>query len=425
MWDILILLILIGANGLLALSEIAVISSNKYKLEKLAAQGFDQAKVILTFKADPQFFLSAIQVGITLVGVFAGAFGGVRLTGYLTSLFHWTGLPVELLYKVVLFSTLIIITYANILLGELLPKTIALHAPERMAIKMAPFITAIARIFNPAVRLLQISLKVLNKWFGLTVKRSDQISEDDIRSLIKIANSEGTLINKEAEMLQNIFRFANRYALQIMTPASKLNWLDLADFDMAKKTLTAHHHTKFLVAQGQLSTLHGYISTRDLLSTPLNAPSDILKILRQPVELQKEENAIDILEKFGQSGTYIGVVRDHQQKIIGIITLHDLIEGVFGMLPIKGELIEAPITRREDGSLLVNGQVLMDEIMEHMPVADAIESEERFETIALLIIKRHQGQLPPVGFKCTRFGLQFEVVDLDGYSIDKVLISKL
>jgi putative hemolysin len=424
MWDILILMLLISANGLLALSEIAVISSNKYKLEKLAAQGYNHARTILAFKADPHFFLSSIQVGITLVGVFAGAFGGVRLAGYLVPILSWTGLPDVLLNKVVLFGTLLIITYVNILLGELLPKTIALHAPEKMAIKMAPFVIGISRLFNPAVKSLQISLKILNKWLGLTVKRSDRITEDDIRSLIKIANSEGTLVNKEAEMLQNIFRFANRYALQIMTPASKLNWLDLSDFEMAKQILKSHHHTKFLVGRGQLNHLLGYISSRDLLSINLDSTSDILKILRQPVELQKEENAIEILERFGHSGIYIGVVRDHQQKVLGIITLHDLIEGVFGMLPIKGELIEAPITKREDGSILVNGQVLMDEIMEHIPVDGSIPDEERFETIALLVIKRNQGKLPPVGFKCIRFGLHLEVMDLDGYSIDKVLISK-
>jgi len=420
--DILYLLILIFCNGLLALAEIAVISSDINIIRSAADKGNKNAKIVEHFKLNPQQFLSSIQVGITLVGTFAGAYGAVRLSDYVMPLFSAMGAPEAWAYRYSVIVIILTITYLNILFGELVPKTIALQFPEKMAIKLSKVISIFATIFKPVVFLLTKSTQFVTYLLGIKQDNNLDISEDEIRSLIKLANKQGVLENKETELLQNIFRFANRYAQQIMTPIKSIAWLNISDDEYSRKIILQSAHTKYLVSDQNIKNVKGYLNIRDILMDNFTSDFRIRDYLSTPVELKKQDNALEILEKFSTAKCYFGIVRDHSESVIGIITLHDLVEGIFGILPMKGRVIEMPIYIRDDGSLLVSGNVLLDEIIDHLKVEVEIDDAIRFETIAHLIVSLQPGIIPKGGQSIKFENLCLEIVDVDGIEIDKVLI---
>lgn len=422
--DIVLLFILIGGNGILALAEIAVISANLNLIRTESAKGNPQAIIVEQFKMHPQKFLSSIQVGITLVGILAGAIGGVRLANYLVPTFEWLGLSNSWAFSLSVGFVIVMITYLNILFGELIPKTIALQQPEKMALKLSKFVYYFAAIFTPVVYLLTKSTQIVSKLLGIDDVPSDIISEEEIRSLIKLANKQGVLENKETELLQNIFRFANRYAQQIMTPAKELSWLDTSDLKSARKIIQSSPHTKYIVAEGDINQIVGYLNIRKMMNDDLPAAYDIREYVSTPVYLNKGDNATVILEKFSLDRCYFGIVLDYNKNVLGIVTLHDLIEGIFGDLPLKHEIIEPPITVRDNGSLLVSGHVLLDEIIEYLPGTYTFKDEVRFETVANLLLDIYPDIRPQTGHVFELESLRIEIIDIDGVEIDKVLVTK-
>jgi len=422
MMDILYLVLLITCNGLLALAEIAVISSDINIIRSAAEKGNRNARIVEQFKQNPQKFLSSIQVGITLVGILAGAFGAVRLSEYLLPVIISMGIPENWAFRLSVITIIVTITFFNILFGELVPKTIALQYPERMAIKLSKFISVFSRIFSPVVYILTKSTKIVSFLIGIPEQNQRDISEDEIRTLIKLANRQGVLEKKETELLQNIFRFANRYAQQIMTPAKNIAWLDINDDIKSRSIIYKSAHTKYLVCDGNINNVSGYLNIRDVFMNELDVDFSIKNYLSTPVILSKQDNALEILEKFSVVKCYFGVVKDFDRRVLGIITLHDLIEGIFGILPMKGRVVEMPIHLREDGSLLVSGSVLVDEIMDLIALEPPIDDTIRFETIAHLMVSNQPGIIPKGGHVLRFNNLCLEIVDVDGIEIDKVLI---
>lgn len=422
--DIILLFILIGGNGVLALAEIAVISANLNLIRTESAKGNPQAIIVEQFKMQPQKFLSSIQVGITLVGILAGAIGGVKLADHLVPTFEWMGLSNSWAFSLSVGFVIVMITYLNILFGELIPKTIALQQPEKMALKLSRFVYYFASIFSPVVYLLTRSTQIVTKLLGIDDVASDTISEDEIRSLIKLANKQGVLENKETELLQNIFRFANRYAQQIMTPVREISWLDTSDLKSARKIIQSSPHTKFIVADGDINQIVGYLNIRKMMNDELPADYDIREYISTPVYLEKGDNATVILEKFSTARCYFGIVLDYKKRVLGIVTLHDLIEGIFGDLPLKHEIIEPPITVRDNGSLLVSGHVLLDEIIEKLPGTYTFNDAVRFETVANLLLDIYPDIRPHIGQVFELESLRIEIIDVDGVEIDKVLVTK-
>lgn len=422
--DIILLFILISGNGILALAEIAVISANLNLIRTEAAKGNSKAIIVEQFKMHPKKFLSSIQVGITLVGILAGAIGGVRLADYLVPAFEWLGMSSSWAFSISVGTVIVLITYLNILFGELIPKTIALQQPEKMALKLSRFVYYFAAIFTPVVYLLTKSTHIVTKLLGIYDSPSDAISEDEIRALIKLANQQGVLENKETELLQNIFRFANRYARQIMTPAKELNWLDISELDKARNIIQSTSHTKYIVADGDINNIVGYLNIRNMLNNDLPEKYDIRKYVSTPVYLKKGDNATVILEKFSKTRCYFGVVLDYRKEVMGIVTLHDLIEGIFGDLPLKDEIVEPSIVVRENGSLLVSGHILLDEIIEKLPGTYTFQESVRFETVANLLLDIYPDIRPHVGQVFQLESLRIEIIDVDGIEIDKVLVTQ-
>ncbi len=422
--DIIIILILIACNAVLALAEIAVISSDIDDMRTLAKRGDKAAETVLSFKEDPQQFLSSVQVGISLVGISAGAVGGISLAHYISPIFEAFNVAPSMAYKFAVFTVLAIITYSNILLGELLPKSIALHQPEKMAIKLSSFILWLSRVFYPIVWLLSKSTHLLSQILGIPASKDHSVSEDKIRSLIKLANKEGVLENQEAIMLQNIFRFANRYAQQIMTPVEKVTWLDLEKEAEIKAVIDNCKHTKFIVSRQHINNVIGFLNVKDYLSNLDIVDEDLESILRKPVRIDSNQNALEILERFSEAKTYFGIVyaKNDNNNLKGIITLHDLIQGVFGILPTKDQVIEPPMVIREDGSLLVSGQVLWDEIEEKLGVSYPFKEADRFETIALYLVNKNPGMIFRGGEVLNYGPWCIEVLDVDGYRIDKLSV---
>lgn len=423
--EYILILVLIGCNAVLAMAEIAVVSSDRFKLKSEAQRGNERANIVLQFRQHPGQFLSSVQVGITLIGILAGAVSGVKLAVSLTPAFIWMGLAPDWAYRLAFITIVGIITFLNILIGELVPKTFALSHPEKTAIQLAKFVKFLSKIFFPVVYLLTKSTSFFTGLMGLQPQNESPVSENHIRDLIRTANQQGVLHNKETELLQNIFRFANRRAHQIMTPAKDLVWIDVNKPEKARQLIKNSPFTKFLIADTDLNQPIGYINVKDFVEKKeVTSSSDIRDLVHPAVKLYKNDSTIAILDRFSNTRVYFGMVIDKSEKVVGIITLHDLTEGIFGDLPYKDEIIEQPILVRANGSLLVNGNVLIDEILEYLPAPGLFTEEESFETIAQFLLEKLEDQFPKGGEIIHHQNWRFEIVDVDGIEIDKVLVSQ-
>jgi len=420
--ELLFLLFLILCNAVLAFTELAMVSSDIYTIDKEAQKGNNAAQELLVFLKKPESYLSPIQLGITLVGIGAGAYGGFTFSHMVKPIVQLVINDPILAERTGLILIVIGITYLNITLGELLPKKLAITKPEQYSIKLLPLIKTLSLVFYPIVKLLNFSVLLLSKILPFEVESERIVSEDSIRFLIMKAKNQGVLAEKESEMLQNIFRFANRKAYQIMTPANKVMWLDINE---SKQTtidkIKTNHFSKYPVARNELDNLVGFVNIKDFLEYVLDGDVRLNEAVKHPLIVYKAENAIQILEKFESSRIYMAMVEDENKKIVGIITLHDLTEGIFGDLPYPDELIEEPIIIRKDGSVLADGSVLIDELMEVLGHNPNFSDLERFTPVSEWM--RIKLIYPPgVGKILYNGNWKLEIVDMDGLEIDKILI---
>jgi putative hemolysin len=422
--EILILFLLIFCNAVLAFTEIALVSSDVNAIDAEKQKGNNAAKQLLVYLKNPESYLSPIQLGITLVGVAAGAFGGFTFSEPLTPFMELIIKDPVIAERSGLVLIIVGITYFNITLGELFPKKLAITNPEKFAIRLLPLVKILSTVFYPAVKILNASVRLINKLLQIEASNEKMISEDSIRFLIMKARKQGTLEEKEHEMLQNIFRFANRKAYQIMTPAEKIVWLNLEDpYAILKEKIKAHPFSKFPVGHGSLDDFAGFVSIKDFFESALHEDLQLEQALKQPLFVNKDDNAIQILEKFESTRIYMAAVKDEINKTLGIITLHDLTEGIFGELPYPDELIEDPIIVRQDGSLLVDGSVLIDEILEALGHNAIFSEEERFIPIAEWFQNQSTSH-PTAGMILLAGTWKLEIVDMDGLKIDKLMVHK-
>ncbi len=420
--EVAVIIALIFLNGLLAMTEIAIVTSRKARLEEKAKRGSKNAKLALQLSLEPEKFLSAIQVGITLIGIVSGVYGGVALTEDLVPYVEKISLLKPIAQETAYFVIVGLITYFSLVIGELVPKTIALNNAENIAIFFAPALNILTKIAYPVIQLLSVSTKIFIKLFGIKENENPPVTEEELKLLIEQGATFGSIEKKESELLKRIFKFGDRKANAIMTQRNDVAWIDVNDpLEEIKKTVVENDYSIYPVCDQSLDNVLGVLIAKDFYKK-FNNLTEIKSLIKEPIYVVDSVSAYRILEILKEQKNYNAIVIDEYGVFQGIITLRNIVENIIGDIQQKGEIEEHPIVKREDGSFLVDGDTLLDDLAEIITF-EIPKDEEKYITLAGFIVHRIN-KIPITGEKFTIGNYNFEVVDMDGNRIDKLLISK-
>lgn len=422
----LIVLLLIVANGLFALSEAAVVASRKARLQQRAQEGDSNAQIALALAEDPSRFLSTVQIGITLVGIFAGAFGGATLATGVAR--YIAPLPVIGTYADTISLSLVVllITYLSLIVGELAPKRIALQNPERIAMRVAKPMRQLAILTSPVVTFLGWSTDFFLRMLGIQASAEPAVTEEEIKVMIEQGAESGVFALAEQDMVERIFRFGDRTVSSLMTRRPDIVWLDLEDpLEKNLSILGERVYSRLPVCRGSLDEVVGVVRAKDLLNQHIEGkPFDLAGALQPPVFVPATLPAIKLLERLRQERTHIVLVIDEHGGIEGLVTLNDILGAIVGDLPAVDESDEPYAVQREDGSWFLDGLLPIDDFKTLLDI-DKLPDEEsgNFETLSGFVMMQ-MGRVPTVGDYVDVVNFRFEVADMDGYRIDKVLVSQ-
>ena len=424
--EVLIVLLLIVANGLFALSEAAVVASRKARLQQRAQDGDSNAQIALALAEDPSRFLSTVQIGITLIGIFAGAFGGATLAAGVAR--YIDPLPVIGVYAdtVSLSLVVLLITYLSLIVGELAPKRIALQNPEQIAMRVAKPMQRLSVLTGPIVSLLGWSTDWLLRLMGIEASKEPAVTEEEIKVMIEQGAESGVFAAAEQDMVERIFRFGDRMVSSLMTRRHDIVWLDLEDpLEKNLSIIGSRVYSRLPVCRGNLDEVVGVVRAKDLLNQHIQGnPIDLAGALQPPVFVPATLPAIKLLERLRQERTHIVLVIDEHGGIEGLVTLNDILGAIVGDLPAVDESDEPYAVQRENGSWFLDGMLPIDDFKALLDI-DKLPDEEsgNFETISGFVMMQ-MGRLPTVGEHFDAVNLRFEIADMDGYRIDKVLVSQ-
>lgn len=427
--EILIILALILANGFFALLEIALISSKKTRLQHQASLGDKKAALTLKLTDDPGRFLSTIQVGITLVGVLTGAFGGARLAKPLSDLIASLGLHTQYNENLAFGFVVLIITYFTIVLGELVPKQIGMSNPERIALSLSSTTSVLLKIASPIVSLLSGSASTILRVLGIKQKNDPGVSEEEVKFMLKQGTQTGVFEAIEQDMVFRVFRMSDKRASTIMTPRNEIEWIDITDpVDDIKKQLIDSAHSRFPVASDDLDNMLGIARTKDFTMEGFNNPSqDIIKLIkskmRKPIYVPETIPAFNVMETFKKHREHMALVIDEHGSIQGIVTLNDVLEAIVGDIPYEDEPDEEPIIQRTDNTWIVEGMLPIDDFFDYFNITPSDSDEDSgYETLGGFVMTK-LGKVPSTTDKFQAYDLQFEVLDMDDKRVDKVMIT--
>jgi Hemolysins and related proteins containing CBS domains len=420
--DILIIFLLLLLNGFFAMSELAVVSSRKPRLKNLADQGHRGAQVALELAENPGRFLSTVQVGITLIGIFAGVFGGEELAPPLQSYFAGFSLLAPFSEALGIITVVIGVTYASLIVGELVPKQLALKNPERVASVVAPSMAVLAIFASPVVYLLETSARFFLVLVGAGTARQPTVTEEEVKAIITEGVEEGVLLPAEKDMIKGVMRLADWRVRAIMTPRPDIVWIDLEDGEQEiRHKLKETSYSRLPVARGDLDKLLGIIQAKDLLNRAIDGQSlDIKSVLCQPLFVHANMLALQVLEMLKKSPIHMTVVVDEYGSVEGIVTPTDILKAIVGGLTEPGMSYEPEVVQREDGSWLIDGNLHID-VMKDLLSLREIPEEGDFHTVAGFMLSQFE-KVPTAGDHFKWEGLRFEVVDMDGQRIDKILV---
>jgi putative hemolysin len=419
-----IVTVLIVTNGLLAMSELAVVSSRPARLAALVEKNVKGSRRALALASDPGKFLSTVQIGITLIGVLSGAFSGATLGQRLTSLLTEAGWSQGVADAIGVGVVVTIITYASLIMGELVPKQIALRDPESVAVRVAPFMTLLAKASAPAVWLLDRSGKGLLWLLGHRGEASEKVSEDEIRTLVVEAENAGVLEPGEKEMIAGVMRLGDLPVGAVMTPRREVSMIDLSDTPEAiRSALTASSHSRFVVFDRDVDTALGIVHAKDILDGYLSGQEpDMRKLVRPAPVIPEFLDARDVVSVLRDSAVHMGLVHDEYGVFQGVVTSADILEAIVGGFHTEEGPPEQAALKRDDGSYLISGWMPAVEFASLLQIV--LPASRSYQTVAGFLLS-HFGRIPDVGDRVEADGWRFEVVDLDGRRIDKVLAAKV
>ncbi|WP_319580674.1 hemolysin family protein [uncultured Methanospirillum sp.] len=425
--EIFIIIILIVLNGLFSMAEFALVSARKIRLQQMAERGEKGADTALSLSEDPNTFLSTIQVGITLVGILTGAFGGAAIANEIEGSF--TVVPALDPYAgiISLFVVVLIITYFTLVFGELVPKRVGLLYPEQISAVVAGPIIIVSKIFSPINKLASLLTDAVLWVFNSHAPQDQVVTEEDITSLLEEGTQAGVFDEAEQELVQSAFRFGDREVTTLMAPRPDVVYLDLEDsFEENKTKVLASGHTRYPVCRGGLDSVIGVVSIRDLWSQMVSGEEpDLTLLLQDALVIPEHITALRLLELFRTATTPLAVIMDEYGSVAGIITLHDLLEAIVGDLSTVDEPDEEPgIIEREDGSWFIDGMLPAEELRELLGRESLPGESEGVYRTAAGFIMAELGKIPIPGDHFVMDGIRFEVADMDKRRIDKILVSR-
>lgn len=426
-WEIALIFLLLLANGAFAMAEIAVVSSRKARLQKHAEQGNERAREALALANSPNNFLSTVQIGITLVGVLAGAFSGATIAerfGVWLDAFAWIA-PHG---KTIAFATIVaLITYFSLIIGELVPKRLALNNPEKIAAGVARPMAALSKLASPIVFFLTWSSDMALKAIGLKPTDEPPVSEDEIRGLIEQGYGAGVFHQAERDMLEGVFKLDQQLVGELMTPATRIVFLNADDSkEESWRKIVASGHSWFPVYRGGRDNIVGAVSIKALWANmAMMGNTDLESVINQPLIVPESMLALRLLETFRKSGQHVALVADEFGSVRGLVTLHDIVEAIVGTLPEKGQRSRPQARHRDDGSWVIDAAMDIVEVKRALRIR-RFPREERGEFLSLggFLIDQLE-RLPVEGEKVVSCGYVFEVIDMDRQRIDKILATKL
>jgi len=419
--EIIILLGLILLNGLFVMSEIALVSVRKGRLESMASKGDDAAKRALDLSNTPEVFLSAAQIGITLIAILTGVYSGERFSVYLIPFFRSISFLSDYAETISITLVVIIVTFLSILFGELIPKRFGLLRAEKIAKLVAAPMNFFATITHPLVWLLN---KISNAFFYLfNVKKSkdDAVTEEEIKTMISEGTEAGTIEEEEREIIERVFHLGDRNITSLMTHRSDIIWFDVEDNEeKIKEKIIGEPHSVYPICDGEIDNIKGVVSIKDLYITDDRVKfKDVMK----PAMFVPENNtAYQVLEKFKQTKQHSCFIVDEYGTMRGLITLNDILEAIVGDIP-QPDVVDYAVLEREDGSFLVDAQIPFYDFLTRFDKAAWMnEGEHEFDTLAGFILHELE-RIPHTGDKFDWKGFHFEIIDMDGHRIDKVLVT--
>lgn len=427
--ELLLILVLILANGVFAGTELAILSVKRGRLEQRAAAGNKGAATALQLRSDPNRFLSSVQVGITLIGTLTGAVGGASLAGRLAPALAPLPLVGAYAESVALVLVVLALTYLTLVFGELVPKRIALLRAETYAVLVAAPIALLSRLTSPLVALLAWSTQQVLRLIGLGGVSQERVTEEDIRHLVREGAQGGAVEPHEEQIIDRVFRFGDRMVRQIMTPRIDMFAVDVdTPLSEVLDEMIASGYSRFPVYEEQPDRIVGVAHVRDVLQLyrSVEATAGLRTILREPLYVPENSRASGLLALFRKHQRHMAIVINETGSVEGIVTLEDVLDEIVGEISEEHETPEAPaVVRREDGSLLIDAMLPVDELKQYLTIAELPEEDEyRYDTLAGFMLSRF-GRIPQPGDYIEGAGWYFEVVDMDGLRIDKALVRRV
>ncbi len=424
--EILIILALLVVNGVFAMYEIALVSSSKARLETMVRNGSKKAGRVLELLEEPEKILSTIQVGITLIGIVSGAYGGTTLADDVQPLFEKN--PALEVYAGKLAMIVVVggITYLSLIIGELVPKSLALNRPEQLAVTFTPFMCVLTKITWPFVWFLSVSTRLINKMLGIRTGEDRPITEEELKFILHRSSQEGVIDRSETEMLRDVFRFGDKRAGELMTHRKEVVYLNTG---MSREEVLAvigeERYSKYLLCEATLDKCLGMVSVKDMAGLlGKGGKFDLRPVVQEPLFIPENLQATRVLELFKKYKTKFGVVVNEYGDVIGILTLHDLTESIFGDILEEDEEEVPEIVERSDGSWLVDGKMHIGDFMDKMDILLYEDiGHKNFTTLSGMAMYL-LGRVPQEGDSFSYRELHFEVTDMDDIRVDKLWVRR-
>lgn len=418
--------LLILANGLFSMSEMAVVSARKARLRQRADEGSKGAAVALELAENPHDFLSTVQIGITLIGTLAGAFGGATVAEKVAV--QLAQLPAIAAHAetIAICAVVLAITYLSLIIGELVPKNLALSNAEGIASSVAPAMRLLSRAGSPVVAVLTLSTKVVTKLLPFKPSEEAPVTEEEVKVLIAQGTEHGTFEEAEQEMVEGVFRLGDRRVIDLMRPRHRVTSLDAReDWETNLQLLRGSEYSRFPVTDGSPDSIAGVVHVKDILLAGGAGVADLKRTARPALFIPELTPALDLLERFQASGDQMALVVDEHGSFQGIVTLTDLLEAVVGDLRSPTSAPRPGIVQREDGSWLADGALPISSLIEHLELRKVPgEEDEGFNTLAGLFLA-HFHRIPAPGDHIVVDGWRLEILDMDANRIDKMLIARV
>lgn len=424
-FEIIFIFLLLLANGVFAMSELAIVSARKVRLRQMCDNGDSRACAALELATSPDRFLSTIQIGITLVGILAGAFGGATIAEQLGEQIARVPALTEYGEALGVVSIVVAITYLSLIIGELVPKRFALNHPEKIAKLVARPMKLLSIAMSPIVHLLSVSTSAVLTLLRMKRPTEPLVTEDEIKVLIEQGTQAGVFEKSEQEIVKRVFKLADRSVGSVMTPRLDIVWLRAkASREEIRKKVAESHYSRFPVCDESLDQLLGVVKAKDMLALTLSdAEMNLTSVMKSPLFVPESRSALEVLEVFKSSATHLALIVNEYGSIEGLVTTNDILEAIVGDIAPANSQFETQAMQREDGSWLFDGAFPIDEFKDTFRVR-SLPGDASYQTLAGFILF-YLGRVPRTADHFEWNGLRFEIMDMDGRRIDKVLVNQM